>query len=59
MPSGNLGWLLAQVHPDDALDLLPAHVAVLLDTLHLLAAGQAAGVPARREDGIDVVVKAD
>ena len=34
-------------------------MADLLDALHALAALQAARVPARREDGVDVVVQAD
>ena len=51
--------MLAQEHPDDTVDLLPANVADLLDALHALAALQAARVPARREDGVDVVVQAD
>ena len=50
---------LAQEHPDDAVDLLPANVAVLLDALHPLAALEAARVPARREDGVHVAVQAD
>ena len=53
------GSWLAQEHPDDAADLLPANVADLLDALHPLAALQAARVPARREDGVDGVVQAD
>ena len=51
--------LLAQEHSDDALDLLPANVAVLLDALHPLAARQAARVPARGEDGVHLAVQAD